>query len=413
VLLLFGDGREVIYPVALLRAQFSTAWPDESRLLDPLTGLDKPIALNQRTAPRLAQWLEENREDMATLDLSHQAAEGTLSVGPPDSLILLGAFSRLGIRYAHSRGRRGAGGQSGGQRSNTQVDDASFNAPPASQHGQGEVSLNVDAPPASQHTRGGASFNVNTPSRPLLTQGERPPITPPAFQMTQGQRPPQTLPPFLLTQGERPPLTPPPFLMTQGQSPPVTPSTHQLLPHMPIGKAAEQPIRGQYFSHHSMTPRDYPVYDSYSIQGTHTEGTRSFEIKREKVKGQWVTVVEETIQGGTWSSMKVVMSPETATPHHVADNVRQALSDIELKGGGRRDPAQVGPGVYWRLMPASPETVVIHVQVPVRVTPEMRAAAEREVAGANIGPGGPQIRVQVHSWLESPAPSTPTIIMLE
>jgi hypothetical protein len=160
----------------------------------------------------------------------------------------------------------------------------------------------------------------------------------------------------------------------------------------PFGKAAEPLIRDQYYPGARLLPENHPAYDA--VIG----GTSSHVLSNRRVsKLGKVPVTAETIIGGTWISMKTVEEP-TSTPNGVTRVVNDAMNDIANKRGSRTSSVPDQAGRHWRLEEATPDEVIIHLQLVVPVTDELRAAAEA-AAKKDWGEGMPKtIRVRLESW---------------
>jgi hypothetical protein len=103
-------------------------------------------------------------------------------------------------------------------------------------------------------------------------------------------------------------------------------------------------------------------------------GKRTYIQKQEKYKGQVISVVEETIEGGEWISIKTI-EPQTATREGIEKVVAGAITDIANKQGAIRDPIPYGDS-YLRVMEAKPDKILIHIQSPKPVSPELKQAAQ-------------------------------------
>ncbi len=172
----------------------------------------------------------------------------------------------------------------------------------------------------------------------------------------------------------------------------------------PFGTAAEGPITAVYYPGAVTLPRAYPGYDA--VRGGTWDSTLGFEGPRRARIG----VVTQTIEGGEWISIKSLSGLEQATPDHIDSVVRGALSNmVNKRNTPPRDPLAVDTDTYWRVAPADPESVVVHILVPeeaVRSLPELQAAADRRVADHGWGDSLPaDVEARVTAWEGRPAGS--------
>jgi hypothetical protein len=154
-----------------------------------------------------------------------------------------------------------------------------------------------------------------------------------------------------------------------------------------VGEAAEALIIKTNYSDANILPPKYQAFDA--VRG----GVRKYVQKWELYKGRSINVVEETVEGGEWISIKT-LEAQTATPEGIDRVVLNAVKDIANKRGAIRDPIPYGDA-YLRVMPATPDSIILHIQSPKSVTKELRAAAEKAAAFYSEGLGLPRIKVVV------------------
>jgi hypothetical protein len=142
-------------------------------------------------------------------------------------------------------------------------------------------------------------------------------------------------------------------------------------------------------------PPGYPAYDH--VRGGIT--TVKFTVESFGSPPVKRTVMNLTISGGEWLSDKTVLDAANATPEHIREVVGKALEDMGNKSGRKAayDPVH---DLYVRVEAASPERVILHIQVPgdarARV-PQLQTAAKQAAVAAGVGPGVP-VEVRVMSW---------------
>ena len=196
------------------------------------------------------------------------------------------------------------------------------------------------------------------------------------------------------------------------QALPLTAFSTPLPPEMPIpyGTAAEGWVARLYYPEAVTLPRAYPAFDLVS------GGEHGFELTAERassgpMRGSTITVVNQTVEGGEWVSVKMIADPVSATPGHIDDVVADALRDMANKSGAIRDPHAIDTGTFWRMGRASPERAVLHILVPAEAAgevPALQAAADSLLAATDYGPGGlpPEVEVRVTAWNPRPPGST-------
>lgn len=136
-----------------------------------------------------------------------------------------------------------------------------------------------------------------------------------------------------------------------------------------VGEAAEGKIIPEHYNDANQLPPKYTAYDA--VRG----GERTYIQKQEYYKGQYISVIEETIEGGEWISIKTI-EPQTATPKGIDGVVKDAITDMANKSGSIRDPIPYGDS-YLRVMEANPEKILLHIQSPKPVTHSLIEAAQQ------------------------------------
>lgn len=198
------------------------------------------------------------------------------------------------------------------------------------------------------------------------------------------------------------------FRSLAAQALPLTAWSTPLPPEMPIpyGTAAEGWVARLYCPEAVTLPRAYPAFDLVS------GGERSFDLSFERMRsgplrGSTITVVNESVVGGDWVSVKMVSDPASATTGHIERVVSDALDDMANLSGAIRDPHAVDTATYWRMGRASPQRAILHILVPAEAAaevPALQAAAESRLAATDYGPGGlpPEVEVRVTAWNPRP-----------
>ena len=98
---------------------------------------------------------------------------------------------------------------------------------------------------------------------------------------------------------------------------------------MPIGTAAEGPVAILYYPNSVTLPRGYPAYDL--VQGADSSAKIAYERPRSgPLRGQDITVVNQTFEGGHWISVK------TTDSAGVSRELDGALHDMANKSGALR-----------------------------------------------------------------------------
>uniref|UniRef100_UPI0035CC161F eCIS core domain-containing protein n=1 Tax=uncultured Sphingomonas sp. TaxID=158754 RepID=UPI0035CC161F len=172
----------------------------------------------------------------------------------------------------------------------------------------------------------------------------------------------------------------------------------------PYGTAAEGPITAVFYPRAVTLPRAYPAYDAVR------DGAHSFDLGFERIGGQRAGVVNQTIVGGEWISIKTVMDDHNATPDHIDSVVTNALENMVNKRGGRRDPVEVEPGFFWRMNEANPDSAVIHILVQESAAsrvPQLQLAANGAILNSGMAADlPPQVSARVTAWQGRP-PGSP------
>lgn len=400
--LTYRNGAELIFPIASLRAgsmlagkssEAAAAAPSRTARMDVFfikNGVIQPSTIDRRTAANLFAWVSANKENIDANDLFAQEAVVAGTMGMSDGDVKEAAAVTGGritaqvlLTLLMSRRRSGVGrgallrgaGKSAGGHGGLELDLAPPSVRPAPPFHEidlgppptGSLKLDRSAPPTRGSTHG------------ELDLGPTPPVTPDLM------KPGATG--HAATPGPRQPL-----LLTEGEIPLITPPSRRLSPPQRFGVEAEGPMA---LKHGEVTlPRAYPAYD------TIVEGPRgsTFKLTNERINKKDAVVVNQTVHGGEWSSKKTVLEAKNATPEHIRSVVEGALDDIANKRGAKRDPVPVDEGVYWRVMEAEPDSVLIHVRVPREASntvPTLQQAAEMAAASVDFGPGMPPVRVRV------------------
>jgi hypothetical protein len=167
-----------------------------------------------------------------------------------------------------------------------------------------------------------------------------------------------------------------------------------------IGKAAEPAALRAVDPLATQLPENFKAYDG--VAG----GERSVALRFDRRSRKWV--VNETIKGGNWISVKKVLDKATATATHIGKVVDGALSDIfDAENNIQRTPAHdptpvdVNPTTYWRVLKDSPDRVTLVIQVSRELTPAevagLQKAAEDAVKAWPSLADLPPVRVTVQT----------------
>ncbi|WP_152190251.1 hypothetical protein [Georgenia satyanarayanai] len=163
--------------------------------------------------------------------------------------------------------------------------------------------------------------------------------------------------------------------VVKGRMPPPTPGSGYATS---LGELAEGPILRRDYPNARSAPPKFKAYDG--VEG----GVATEELTFEGPRNNRVTIVNQTIKGGRWISIKTV-KPENANAAGVQKAVRGALNDMYADVHNpssrmpSRDPDPLQPNVYYRMLKASPDRVTLHVELPTKLTPELEAAARQVV----------------------------------
>ncbi|MEU3454690.1 hypothetical protein ABZ671_13950 [Micromonospora sp. NPDC006766] len=163
--------------------------------------------------------------------------------------------------------------------------------------------------------------------------------------------------------------------VVKGRMPPTAPGSGYATS---IGELAEPVILRRDYPNARSAPPKFPAFDG--VEG----GVAAEELTFEGPKKNQVMIVNQTIKGGRWISIKTI-KPGNVNPEHVRKVVKRALNDMwnDIHNPSSRmparDPNPVAPNVYYRMIKATPERVTLHVELPAKLTPELKAAAEQAV----------------------------------
>lgn len=148
-----------------------------------------------------------------------------------------------------------------------------------------------------------------------------------------------------------------------------------------IGKAAESEALHRFDPNATQLPENFKAYDG--VVG----GERTTDLTFDRRSKKWV--VNESINGGNWISVKKVLEKQTATPVHIAGVVEGALNDMfDAEHNPQRMPAHdptpvdVGPTTYWRVLKDSPDSLTIVVQVSSELSAAEIAALQQVAENA-------------------------------
>lgn len=151
-----------------------------------------------------------------------------------------------------------------------------------------------------------------------------------------------------------------------------------------LGELAEGPILRRDYPNARSAPPKFKAYDG--VEG----GTTTETLTTEGTKANPRTVVTQTVKGGRWISIKSVLSAKDATVANIRKMVKAALNDMYNDAHNpslRRpalDPDPIHPNTFYRMVKESPERVTLHIELPVKVTPELEAAARAAVKESTV-----------------------------
>ncbi|MEJ7598236.1 MAG: DUF4157 domain-containing protein [Kofleriaceae bacterium] len=151
-----------------------------------------------------------------------------------------------------------------------------------------------------------------------------------------------------------------------------------------LGKAAEAPALKSVDPGAWMAPENFKAFDG--VNPTFGKGaTFGYNLVEETYKGRKIWVVEQTITGGKWYSVKTLSSPKV-TQALIKENVelslKKAFDEAMNKAASVRDPTPVhGAATYLRVIKGGPaEAIEIVIQIPIQSS--RNAAAELAQAQA-------------------------------
>jgi hypothetical protein len=152
---------------------------------------------------------------------------------------------------------------------------------------------------------------------------------------------------------------------------------------------AEPELIKRYHSNAIQLPEKQPGFDA--VEG----GTKSEHLTFETKKGVRTAVVEQTISGGNWISIKRI---EKATPKNITANVEKALERADnalakrVKPRLSKEPME-STNVHWRVLQGDPpDKITVHLHLAdAPVTPELLAAAKEAVMNSGYTPDLPPI----------------------
>jgi Domain of unknown function (DUF4157) len=182
--------------------------------------------------------------------------------------------------------------------------------------------------------------------------------------------------------------------LSQGANPPYTPASHQLpaaqrsaapsvVPGSGFATSVGELAEAKYIRRHHpaamQLPQKQPGFDA--VEG----GTRTERLVPQTKKGVRTYVVEQTISGGNWISLKRI---EKATPEQIRANINTALERADNALAGRREPSpekesmMKSTDVRWRVKHGEPpEKITIHLALTDSpLTPELLSAAKDAIA---------------------------------
>jgi hypothetical protein len=142
-----------------------------------------------------------------------------------------------------------------------------------------------------------------------------------------------------------------------------------------LGELAEGPILRRYYPNARSAPPKFRAYDG--VEG----GVAAETLTTEGPKAKRITVVNQTIKGGRWISIKSILTPKDANPANVRSTVNRALDamyDDAHNPSLRKaaiDPDPIHPDTFYRMYKEAPDRVTLHIELPVERTPELESAA--------------------------------------